>query len=169
MSQHGCNWPDTCRLGRHDPEFRGKWADGKGGKGKNSKGGKGGTGAAAGGTPGGADKGDGKGGKRDNKPKGGGQDPPPPPPGKHKLPDDALVDELGRPLCYANVHRKCNDPNCKRYHGQETKAMREKRLKDEKRMAERAAAAGGERPGPKKPKVKAKAPPARPADDSDHE
>ena len=94
------------------------------------------------------------------------------PPGKHKLPDDALVDELGRPLCYANVNRKCNDPNCKRYHGPETKAMHEKRLKDEKRMAERAekaAAAGGERPGPRRPKVKAKAPPATPADDSDHE
>ena len=159
LSQHGCNWPDTCKLGRHDPEFRGKGSDGKGGKGKNGKGDKGGKGAASGG----ADKGDGKGGKGGKKPKGNGQEPPPPPPGKSKLPDDALVDEQGRQLCYAYVHKKCNDANCKRYHGPETKAMRKKRLEDEKRMAERAAASGGADSESKGPKAKSKARPETPA------
>ena len=57
------------------------------------------------------------------------------------MPDNAIKDKEGRFLCYDFVHGRCTDP-CPggRYHGPETAAMKAKRLKDEKLLAERAAA-----------------------------
>ena len=117
----GCRFPDTCTLGRHDPELKGKGTaapTGKAqGKGKGDKGGKG---------KGKKDKG-GKGDKTPSVPK---------PP---KLADDARVDSKGRQPC----HRFMKDPtlctlgdNCKFFHGPFSKAM----LADKKKREEVAAA-----------------------------
>ena len=65
-----------------------------------------------------------------------------PSPATAKLPDDALVDGRGRSLCYAFLHGKCSDPNYKRYHDPETKAMRKKRLAGAKKASEACAAQG---------------------------
>ena len=63
---------------------------------------------------------------------------PPPPP---KLVDDAVRDHRGRQLCYAYVRGQRSEPCPRhRYHGPETPAMREKRLADEKKIAERRSA-----------------------------
>ena len=55
---------------------------------------------------------------------------------KQKLADDAVKDEQGRPLCYNFIHKRCTEP-CpdNRYHGPETKAMHDKRLIDEAKIA----------------------------------
>ena len=128
LSPTGCRSPDTCSLGRHDPECQGK-GSGKGG-GKDPSKGKPGKGKASGG------KGNSKGGT--DTAKGGKGDSPP-----QHLPDDALVDTQGRPLCYNYVHGKCTKGNaCKRYHGPATPAMTKKRLADEKAMADKKAAGG---------------------------
>ena len=139
LMPNGCNWPDTCKLGRHDPEFRGKGTKGAG---------KGGDKGAAKGKA----KGDKSKGKSDTKPGGKGGDtkatgnP-------AKLPDDALVDSEGKSFCYAFIHGKCNDPiKCGRYHGPETPAMQKKRLKDEKKIAESAAQAGSPKSATAQPK-----------------
>ena len=127
---NGCNWPDTCKLGRHDPEFKGKGTKGggKGGDKGNAKG---------------KAKGDKSKGKPDGKAGGKGGDPKTTG-NPAKLPDDALVDSEGKSLFYALIHGKCNGPSkCDRYHGPETPAMQKKRLTDEKRMAEKAAAQAG--------------------------
>ena len=152
LSQGGCNRPDTCTMGKHDPEFKGK-----GGKGAPPVKGKG--------------KGKGKDGGRGNRQNDSNK--PPAAAAAEKLPADAIKDAKGRFLCYAYVHGKCTDPCPKnRYHGPETKAMREKRIIDEKKMKERAAAgaagtqseveggSGNEGPKPK-PKNKAKAQPQK--------
>ena len=139
----GCKWPDTCQLGRHDPEFRGRGT----GKGDTTKGAKG--------------KGKGKGDK--GKKKGEDVPPPPKPAAPAKLPDEALVDANGRRPCYKFIHGTCNDPNCKRDHGPETKAMQAKRLKDEAKMQQQRDAGGDgtqsdiEADDDAKPKAKAKA------------
>ena len=130
----GCKWPDICKLGRHDPEFKGKGAAQGGGKGT----GKSQDPASKSGKSKGDAKGKGKG--ADGKaatPAAGGK-------GSAKLPDDAVVDELGRRLCYKSVHGKCTDPDClvKRYHGKPTPAMTKKRIEDEKKMAAKRAAGG---------------------------
>ena len=57
------------------------------------------------------------------------------------LPNSAVKDKQGRFLCYGYANGTCNDPNCKRYHGPETTAMRLKRAKDEAKIA-RAKARG---------------------------
>ena len=62
--------------------------------------------------------------------------------GSQKLPDTALVDNQGRLPCYAFIHGRCQKGDgCDKYHGPETPAMRDKRKVDEKRIADRKAAA----------------------------
>ena len=96
-----------------------------------------------------------------------------------KLPESAIVDAEGRQLCYSYVHGKCQDSDCRRYHGPETKAMKEKRLVDEKRMADKRAAAAeaaaaaatkateGESPEAAKAKKKSRKPKSGKKDEED--
>ena len=153
LSPPRCRWPNTCSLGRHDPEFKGK-GSGKGGDKDLSKGKSSGRSDVDKGKPD-APKGKPTGNKDPAKP-GAGTSP------SQRLPDDALVDTQGRSLCYAYVHGKCTDGDCEGHHGPETPAMRKKRIADEKRKADKVAAAGqgtqSDTEGAKeKPKAKAKA------------
>ena len=153
--RYGCRDPTNCDRGKHDQQFKGTLK----GKGKGKGGGK--TSVA---TPG-PTKGDTKGkGKDKDKSKAGknqttSTDP--------KLDPNATLAPDGRRPCYPFQHGKCNDPNCKLWHGKETPAMQKKRVEDEKKIKARkeqgaasetggSASETGQKP---KPKAKAKAKP----------
>ena len=54
-----------------------------------------------------------------------------------KLDPNATLAPDGRRPCYPFQHGKCNDPNCKLWHGKETPAMQKKRVEDEKKIKAR--------------------------------
>ena len=139
----GCRDPANCTLGPHDPEFQGKGKaptpEGKG-KGKGDADGKG--------------KGKGKGQEKGNK-------------GETKAPVvDALKAADGREACLKFMAGECDNPDCPRFHGPFTKAMKAAYAKwkadRDARAAKRAAApaeaaAGADAGGAAAAKAKAKA------------
>ena len=141
-------------MGRHDPQFKGKGntpQQPKGGKGGGAQpkgsGGQPKAASQAGGKASGTPKGNSKGGN------GGQQNSPTP----AKLPDTAVLDSQGRRWCYAHIHGKCSDPNCKLSHEPETPASQKKRIADEKKMAAAKEKAGGKGGGKSSPGPKAAA------------
>ena len=150
VSHAGCKWLDNCNKGKHDPECKSILRDPKSkGGGKTASGSEQKSGDAKG--KAGKDGKGSKGSKDNAKGAPAAADPP------QNLPDTAVVDSKGRALCYRFVHGKCTNSKCRRYHGPETKAMREKRIADEAELAKRRAAGAdasqtdveGEQPKPK--------------------
>ena len=152
----GCREPQTCQLGLHDEQLKGK------GPAPTTKGQ---PPAGKGATKGAHDaKGGGKGKKGEKGDKGGkGGTKAEPPRGSGPLCSD------GREACLKFQDGRCDDPNCPRSHGPFTKAQ-QKAFKDWKAKREQrgsaASAAGSgtdtEQPAPKpkaEPKAKAKAQP----------
>ena len=119
------------------------------GKGKGGgNGGKGGKGSGKGGKNNPTGKDNPKGGKT-NGGKGQSTESPaagstevPPVPTPPPLDPKALTDARGRRPCYNFVQGKCKNPNCKRYHGPLTKAMKTKMAEDLEKMAAKKVAGG---------------------------
>ena len=117
LQPNGCNNPDTCTLGEHDPKLQGMGKKGKG-AGKGGKTGKGPDNATYPPTGGANTGGKGADGKKGGKGKKQPIDPANlPPPGS----PDSVVDKDGSMFCHKFIDGKCNDPNCKRSHKPATK------------------------------------------------